>query len=294
MKLICTMPARNEDWCIALTARAALMACEELVVLDHASTDDTGEILRDVSDEHPGRVTILRDDDPVWNECRHRQAMLDCARSRGATHIALIDADEILTGNCVTDRHWMFRETVTRAGGNILQLPWVCLARSIHFRYCTGIWGENNVSCAFFDTPSSHWSSSGRDGYDFHHRHPMGQALSFARPMQHEAGGLMHMQFLSDRRLKAKQAAYKMQEVLRWPHRETVDLVNARYNRAVYESLPEEQPLAPIDHSWWAPYSHLMHHLRIDGEPWQERQCKDWMSEHGPERFKGLDLFGVC
>ena len=41
MKLICLMPARNEDWIIGLSARAALMWCDELIVMDHASTDRT-------------------------------------------------------------------------------------------------------------------------------------------------------------------------------------------------------------------------------------------------------------
>ena len=32
MKLVGIMPVRNEDWCLDLTARAALMWCDELVI----------------------------------------------------------------------------------------------------------------------------------------------------------------------------------------------------------------------------------------------------------------------
>ena len=291
MKLIATMPCRNEDWCLSLTLRAALMACDEVVILDHASTDDTQEIISQVSEEQPGRVVKMRDYDPVWNECSHRQRMLERARMRGATHIALIDADEILTTNLVQDEAWYFRDLVDAAAPSILQLPWICLARSIDRRYTEGTWGKNFVSCGFADDPRAHWTAPG--GYDFHHRHPMGVPASFARPMEHHEGGLMHLQFLSERRLKAKQAAYKMQEVLRWPGRERVEVVNARYNPAVYESLPETQPTAEVPAAWWSAYEPLMHHLHIDAEPWQERQCKAWWSEYGAARFAGLDLFGV-
>lgn len=99
----------------------------------------------------------------------------------------------------------------------------------------------------------------------------------------------MHLQFVSDRRLRAKQACYKMQEVLRWPGREAVHVVNDRYNPAVYGS----GAMATVPAEWWAPYQQWMEHLHVDAEPWQEKQCKAWMAEHGPEKFKGLDLFGV-
>ena len=293
MKLIATMPCRNEDWCLGLTLRAALMACDEVIVLDHASTDQTPNIIREIINENPGRVFWTYEQDPVWNECQHRQRMLNEARRHGATHIALIDADEILTTNMIEDDAWRFRDIVMGfTGPSILQLPWICLARSIDRRYTEGTWGKNFVSCGFGDDPRAHWTAPG--GYDFHHRHPMGVPPSFVRPMQPHEGGLMHLQFLSERRLKAKQALYKGTEVLRWPGRERLEVVNARYNPAVYESLPETQPTAEVPASWWRAYEPLMHHLRIDAEPWQEAEVRRLVREYGRERFAGLDLFGVA
>ena len=60
MKLVCLMPCRNEDWIIGLSARAALMWCDHLVVLDHASTDDTQAIIYDLMGEYPGRIIYER------------------------------------------------------------------------------------------------------------------------------------------------------------------------------------------------------------------------------------------
>jgi len=87
------MAARNEDWILGMTARAALMWLDELVILDHASTDDTVGIIAKVAHDHPKRVCYLHERDPVWEEMRHRQRMLDAAREHGATHICYIDAD---------------------------------------------------------------------------------------------------------------------------------------------------------------------------------------------------------
>jgi hypothetical protein len=83
-----------------------------------------------------------------------------------------------------------------------------------------------------------------------------------------------------------------MQEVLRWPDREPVKCVDSRYSPAVYGTPGDVLDSVPAE--WWEPYKDWMHYLKPDLPPWQEAQCKAWMEEHGPERFKGLDLFGVC
>ena len=95
------MPCRNEDWVLGLTARAALMWCDELILWLHSCTDGSRDIAVAVAHEHPGRVIIDVANDPTWAEMSHREQMLELARERGATHIAMVDADEILTGNLI-------------------------------------------------------------------------------------------------------------------------------------------------------------------------------------------------
>lgn len=124
----------------------------------------------------------------------------------------------------------------------------------------------------------------------------MGRALNPFKPVYGMMGGLMHLQFVSHRRLAAKQALYKLTEVLRWPGREPVQIVDRRYNIAVYG---RETP-PPMDHDlrecppvWWAGYEDLMAHYKPHETPWQETECLRLLDEHGPKRFAGLDLFGI-
>src|SRR3954468_875088 len=98
MRLIATLPARNEDWCLGLSVRAALRWCDAVVVLNHASSDRTAKILCDVVAEVGNRLRVIHEPNPEWSEMSHRQRLLDEARSMGATHIAIVDADEVLTG----------------------------------------------------------------------------------------------------------------------------------------------------------------------------------------------------
>ena len=115
---------------------------------------------------------IYEVDDAKWTEMAHRQCMLQLARDRDATHIALIDADEILTGNLLPQIRFMIETTPP---GTVLQLPWLALPRLI-YRYITeGIWGKGQqISFAFQDQPDFGWHARGPEEYDFHHRHPMG------------------------------------------------------------------------------------------------------------------------
>lgn len=302
MKIIATMPCRNEDWCLGLTLRAVLMWADAVVVLDHASTDDTPRIIQDVDREYPGRVFGLQVPDPTWYEMAHRQAMLQFARGAGATHVAIVDADEVLTGNLL----FTIRDSIANlAEGRLLQLPWTCLAPGVGLMglpgiskyYSAGVWGTNWVTMAFSDLAHYGWAT--RDGYDFHHRHPIGSMpIGAVRPCEQGQGGLMHLQFSSRRRLKAKQALYKITEVLRWPERcdtaEKRAAIDAMYDRAVYESEPASTARADVPAAWWAQHHQLLHHLRLDAEPWQEAAVRLTVHEHGREKFQGLDLFGVA
>lgn len=284
MKLVAAMPVRNESWILGLSARAALMWVDELIILDHCSTDGSREMALQIQSEYGiERVRLLFEDAPVWEEMRHRQRLLDAARDRGATHIALVDADEVLSGNLLSS----IRSIIARIpAGATMQLPWQCLRGSIDKTHADGVWGVADVSAAFLDEPCCHWKA--RDGYDFHHRQPMGRPFVPFLPVPRSDGGLMHLQFVSERRLRAKQYLYQLTERLRWPGREPVSVVRARYSRAVYEYSGMSQ----VPAAWWAPYESLLQYLHVDAEPWQLAACSELLDEH-PELVCGLDGFGL-
>ena len=312
MKLICIMPVRNEAWVLGLTARAVLRWCDELIILDHCSTDRTPLIWGELLGEHPGRMAVIAKPDPTWHEMAHRQDLLEKARERGATHIVMVDADEILTGNVAIMSRLNSHLTWEKLYGTVLQLPWIQLRDSIHNMHNSGVWAEQQVSMAFQDSPELHWAA--REGYDFHHRHPMGRECIPYRPLRREQGGLMHLQMVNPRRLRAKQLLYCLTERLRWPDRELVADMVARYSLAVYGApkqaaagVPHWAPrtalrageapgpvseFATVPAEWWAPYADLMQYLDVDAEPWQLAECHRVLREN-PGIEAGLDDFGL-
>jgi len=285
MKLTALMAARNESWILGLSMRAALMYCDEVVVLNHASTDTTGGIIIDVAEGHPGRVCLLHEDSPTWNEMNHRQRMLDVARSRRATHLAYIDADEVLTGNLLP---FVRSQIATLPNGGFLQVGMPCIWRGFDkWRDDTSVFGRALTMLAFKDSGGLGWRPKA-DGYQFHSREPHGARM--AGRIARECGGQMHLQFASWRRLIAKHALYKMQETIRWPGRKTAKQIDDLYSMAPNET---GAILADTPGDWWEAYDHLLQYADLDQKPWQEDECKRLWKEYGPEVFKGLNLFGI-
>lgn len=287
MNLIGLMPVRNEDWVLGLSARVALKWCDSLVCLNHASTDRTKEILDGIARE-TGRLVHAAIENPRWDEMDHRQSLLTLARSYGATHIALVDADEILTANLLP----YVRDYVQQLpASGLLTLPIYNLRGGIQRYHDNGIWGRRITSVAFTDQLALGWG-----GDRFHHREPAGKRLVPVQPVSHPCGGVMHLWGASGRRLVAKHVLYQMTETLRWPDKPREEIRQmysmATKGRPELGDVPSRWTFAAVPPEWWDGYSDLAQHLDVDAAPWQEAEIERLLSEHGPERFTGLDL--IC
>lgn len=314
MKLVGLMPVRNEAWVLGLSLRVALQWCDEVVCLDHASTDSSAVLISQIHDESEKRVWWRHEPDSNWNEMAHRQRLLEMSRQRGATHIAIIDADEILTGDLLcpigavetvrgaTNHGPLIRDYVkTTPPGSILQLPLYNLRGSLDRYHANGIWGDRWVSLVFADDPRLSWT-----GDTDHHREPFGMPARFHKPIEQGRGGILHMWGASERRLRAKHALYKVSNRLRFPKRTTRE-IELMYNlwRSPADSAamyPQEKDwhkaweFRNVPKEWWQAHEDLTApdgNVDLRGEPWQESMVRELLKNHGQERFQGLDLFGL-
>lgn len=286
MKLVNLLPVHNEAWVLGLTLRAMRRWCDGVVVLLHSCTDGSEAIVDAVSNELGG-ITVLYEPRPEWQEMPMRQRMLMEAREQGATHISMFDADEVLTGNLLDS----IRPTIERlTPRNVLELPGYNLRGGIDRYHATGVWGNRWFAAAFGDDPRLGW-----DGDQFHHRAPMGPVM-LRRFVPQGAGGIMHLWGVSERRLRAKHAAYKITEALRWPSKSRREIDNL-YSLAIHGTpgiygTHATWQYSDIPEAWWEPYSDIIEHLDLASAPTQEAEIAQSIAAHGPERFAGLDLFG--
>jgi hypothetical protein len=155
----------------------------------------------------------------------------------------------------------------------------------VEYRSDQSVWGHAVSTVGFGDRPDLYWVSNG--GYDHHHREPYHSSPQYQMPRS--AGGLMHLQFVSRRRLVAKHALYKMNERIRWPDKRVAD-IDRMYSMAPDTSVVG---LSVAPSEWWGGYHGIMPYLKVDAEPWQEQECERLMDVYGRKMFTGLDLFGV-
>lgn len=289
MKIVSLTVARNEQWVVGLSLRVALRWVDEAVVLLHNCSDRTEGIVREIAKD-TNRVHVLTQTDPVWTEMAHRQRTLDAGREIGGTHFAIVDADEIPTGNVLGRlRGW----TEGLEGGQLLDLPMIPCWKDLTAYRCDqiGMWRHSRITLAFKDMPGLCWKPK-EDGYQYHNRPPLGSKVDpnlRAYPLtRQEQGGIFHLEYANYRRLIAKHALYKMDEVVRWPGREPNVAVDAKYSLAITE---RGLMVRPVPAEWWEGYDASQ--IRMVDEPWQEAEVKRLWKEHGPDKFKRMNLYGL-
>ena len=292
-KLIGLMPVRNEDWCIGLTLRAALGWCDEVLVMLHACTDHSPEIVFDIArNVAPGRVTVLRQHERDWYEMIHRQQMLDEGRKLGGTHFALVDADELATGDLL---RILNAQVKSLQPGYALEVPLYNLRGCLTRYHANGIWSRRWLSLAFTDAPGVSWTNYGDT---FHRRLP--SPLKTLRYYEHGVSGVMHLWGVSESRLRAKHRLYKVTERIR--NMRPVEEIEREYSYAMKgrpdadpTDCPQRWKYADTPERWWAPYIPEVNkadclYEDVHTEFWQDVAVREAIEKYGPEFFAGLDL----
>lgn len=270
------MPVRNEDWILEHSLDQAINWCDYLVVLLHSCSDRSEAIAKAHWSTVVRRTLLISEPSEVWHEMRHRQRLLEVARTiPGMTHIAMIDADECVTQNLQRN---VSDEVLKIPAGVMLELPGFNVRNQNQY-HADGIWGQRWFSIAFRDSAELHWS-----GDKFHSREPAGRKWQPYRPFDHSTGGVLHYWGASERRLLAKHALYKLTERLRWPSK-PVAHIDRMYSQCV--DGKESWTYRPIPRSW--SNAELPD---LNAEPWQVEQCRKILAEH-PELREDLDLFGI-
>ncbi|MFZ1217847.1 MAG: hypothetical protein WAO00_01070 [Chthoniobacterales bacterium] len=289
MKVIGLMTVRNEDWILGLTLRGVMLIVDEMIVLDHASTDDTALIIHEIAREHPGRIHYQCRKDPVWREATIRQSLLEDGRKLGGTHFWMIDADELATGNVLPQIRPML---ATLEPGDLITIPWFPIWRSLDWRRqdSNDYWCANRTAYGFRDHPEIRYEArKNRPAYDMHTRAPVSPGQKREYWVNDPDRGAMHFVAAGRARLAAKTAWYKMIETVRFADR------NAERLNDMYDPDLDETNLitVPVDPAWWTPYLSWREHVHLDRPSWYEWDCRRMWREYGPEKFAGLNLWGI-
>jgi len=93
MKLVAVSMVRNEEYWLWYALTSVYPHVDEILVFDNHSEDRTVEVVKGM--RHLADKLVLFEGFGGSSEHHNRQAMLDEARRRGATHVLTLDGDEV-------------------------------------------------------------------------------------------------------------------------------------------------------------------------------------------------------
>lgn len=269
MKLISLTICRDSAWCIEAVVGHALGYCDAAVVLCHACTDGTPDILRSMD-----RVSVIEvPGADRWDEMTHRQATLRLGRAIRGTHFLILDDDEVAAEPMAARMRDVCHKL---APGEVAMMPMVCCWRDLDHYRSDGPgnpFANLHKSTVFADAPYLSWESRG--GYHHHHTHPFGSTQRRFTPAVHR---WMHLQHASWPRLVVKQTWYMAMELLRYGE------VRANYRGSMSETGLE---LSPIPEGWWPD---VKSKIDLDAPPWQLEDLRRMIRQKGPRFFRQNDI----
>lgn len=304
-KIVATLLCRLDHWSIRLAILSALEWCDEIVIGLHepggTALDPTWEIIAKLSEDSAiaARLDIVSLMDTTWDEMEMRQRLLVRARELGATHIAIVDADEAVTADLLERVH---NETTVRkhvlalAPRETLEVPMVsphhgaakCGFTLDHARI-DGVFASARITLAFGDHPSLFWKNAA-DGYRFHNRPPYGITKRTNLETSSKTSGVFHLQYAVQSRLGAKAAYYKIIERQLFPDRQESqpNELNRKYDWTLQDR--GEQYVAIPASAWSYRFGDGRALVDLTELPWQAWAVWSMVKKVHPSVLTGLEL----
>jgi len=282
-KIVGLVPARNESPIIQQCLRALALYTDAIVYLDDASTDDTLDKVRSVAQECNVEKIIAKE---VWyrDEPGDRNKLLQAGRDIGGTHFIVIDADEMLTANCLKN-NYLRKIILSLKPGDDLRLNWILAWKSTDkYRFDKSMWTYNYKDFIFCDDGKCYYNSE-----FLHTRRTPSNLSGKLYTLTGYTYGMLHFQFVNWRNLLVKQFWYHCLERIRQPNKSDA-AINARYAPTLDTTGVETKPAPSY---WFDAYTFFDPSVYKLPEEWREKQVVGWFDEYGRDHFAGLNIWDI-
>lgn len=273
--VVCLTPMRDEAWMIERFLACTALWADHIVIADQGSTDGS----REIAAAHP-KVTVIDNPDRRYDEGARQRLLLETARELvdGPRFLLALDVDEVLSANWMTSPEW--RTALSAPPGTV-----VCFQRAELLEYERGAWQPLwDWPCGFVDDGSMH------QGTLLHSdRVP---AATDAPALLMRDVKVLHYAGVDMRRARSRNRWYQCWEALNRPERRATAIFR-KYHP--YDRIPPHEHVA-IDASWTAGYERQgidMTSVRRDGPYRWDSEVLDLLVEHGPERFRRVELWNT-
>jgi Glycosyl transferase family 2 len=301
-KIVGLVQMRNESLIIEQCLRGMAEYTDSIVILDDASEDSSVEIAKNLAVEL-NIERIICNKQSGWEQATEmdlRDLLISTARSIGATHFIQLDADELISAECMKN-DWLRNKILSLKKGQVLSLPMIHPWKTLsHYRDDHSRWSPQKCMCAIAmcdDGASTVQANKSHSHSGFIH---MGRFPSqrpggtiYDRDVNH---CVIHFRFVNWKNIMIKRAWYmcleriRLQENLseRFKNR-TIEDINNFYSKV--EPFNERRmKLKPVKLSWYN-YPFFNGHCYMKEIVWRKNKIKSWFKRYGHAYFQKLDIW---
>lgn len=285
-KIVALLQIRNEENIIEQCLRALALYADAIIVLDDASTDNTKAIVQLLAEELRIKKILTRKISSRENgsESGNCQTLLEAGREIGGTHFIVLDADEMLTANCMHN-NFLRNKILSLKPGEKINMCLINLWRSPqHYRFDKSIWTWQYGGIIFCDNGTCSYNDSW-----LHSSRIPTNLFGKTYTIPGYKHGFLHFQFVNWQNLLVKQAWYRCLERVRQPQK-SVTAINARYAPSKDETNLRVSS-SPIE--WFEGYDFFDPTVYEKPVKWREEQVAEWFKQYGKDYFKDLDIWDI-
>jgi hypothetical protein len=274
-KIICTVSVRNEGWILDRFLKCASLWADHVIVLNHKSTDNSSEIAL----RYP-KVKLIECASSGYDEAEKRGLLIESARMiPGKRLIIALDADEMLTANLLASGEW--ESILNSPEGTVIEARWVNVLPDL-----SSCWipTDFTIPFAFMDDGGSY---VGTKIHSLRIPYPKG-----AHSILPEGIKILHYPYTDWERMESKMRWYQCWERISNPKRRPVSIYRQYHD--MYAIPPGN--IHPLKDEWFRGYEERgvdMRSVNRLGSYWWDMEVLKFFDEHGLERFRKLDVWGV-
>jgi hypothetical protein len=273
-KLICLTPVRNEAWILDRFLSCASQWADHIIIADQGSTDGS----REIACAFP-KVILLDNSSDVYDEAARQNLLIQAARQFPGRRLLLaLDADEMLTANCLRSDEW--QALLQAQPGSVIRFQWANVLPG--FESC---WiPPQDRPFGFADDGSEH---RGGPIHNVRIPVPAGAATVSFRDIK-----VLHYQYTDWQRMMSKQRWYQCWEAINNPSHRAVG-VYRQYHRT--DAIPPET-IHPLPSEWLRGYQQRgidMTTVRDEGRSRFDEQTLGLFREYGLQKFRKVDIWDV-
>jgi len=278
-KIIALLEGRNEFATLEQCIKGLSLVADSIIYLDDASTDKSVQLIKDLQQQYPIEKVITK---KIWHrtEAADKNLLLQEGRKLGGTHFIILDADELVSSNCIHD-DYLRKQILALRPGDCLRLYWISLWKGIDNYNVTKSFLKEFIFC-----------DDGTCGYDTSFLHtPRIPANLRGRKVELKAPtyGVLHFQFVHWENFLIKQAWYQCLEKIRTPQK-SVQSITWPYMQTKSE---KQQEIAPSLAEWFNHFDFFDVSPYYAPESWRRPQVNAWFAQYGKDYFEKLDIWDV-